>query len=172
MDYIFSLPLLMVICSPGFLGLFFGIRLIRNRNEKNIKGCIGVLVISGGFWLAVTSSKLFPENFGVTLSILLTVLLMLPVYSSLSKYMIKAECLKFENQDRFFGKGSIAMIAFLLWLLLSQIIDTYASTNENSWDLIGLIVPIVVAWAFYRISIKAICSCKFRSTRVKKDSKN
>lgn len=76
----------------------------------------------------------------------------------------------FTQKDRsarsLMSRGGLILIAWQLWLLLSQIFEEYSPIEEGythlpeaPWDLLRLIVPFLVAYGFYRVFAKKFIEC-------------
>lgn len=64
------------------------------------------------------------------------------------------------------SRGGLMLIAWQLWLILSHAFDEYSPIEEGSthlpeppWDLLGLIVPFIVAYGLYRVFARKIIEC-------------
>ncbi len=93
---------------------------------------------------------------------LVAALLMIPLYVVLSKLLILAEGLT-AIKGEFVGKGILTIIALLIWFSLARLADVVVFAREGdsylprepwAWGLVGFILPIVIACAFYKISAR------------------
>ena len=68
------------------------------------------------------------------------------------------------------------MVAWMIWLSLSEFVREYAPVKEGythikeePWDTLGFIAPIIIAWAFYKIASKALTKQKVDQDSVVND---
>ncbi|MDQ8209760.1 hypothetical protein QEH52_19735 [Coraliomargarita sp. SDUM461003] len=152
---------------PGAMALFYGIGLLKEVTKERIKGSVGALAIFGAFWAAVYVEKfLLPENSNM-LSLLIALAIIVPLYVFISKRLYYSEQLEVSGRGEFIGKGILTLIAWMIWLSLSEFVREYAPVKEGythikeePWDTLGFIAPIIIAWAFYKIASKALTKSK------------
>jgi hypothetical protein len=161
---LFIIPMMII---PGAMALYSGIGLLKEVTKEGIKGSVGALSIFGAFWSAVYIDKFFlPENSNM-LSLLLAMAIIIPLYILISKRLFATEQFAVSGRDEFIGKGILTLIAWMIWLSLSEFVDEYAPIKEGythikeePWDTLGFIGPVIIAWAFYKIASKALTKPK------------
>jgi hypothetical protein len=161
---LFIIPMMII---PGAMALFSGIGLLKEVTKEGIKGSVGALSIFGVFWSAVYVEKfLLPENSNM-LSLLIALAIVIPLYVYISKRLYNSEQLEVSGRDEFIGKGILTLVAWMIWLSLSEFVREYAPVKEGythikeePWDTLGFIAPIIIAWAFYKIASKALTKQK------------
>ncbi|MFA6101482.1 MAG: hypothetical protein WCV67_01450 [Victivallaceae bacterium] len=163
MDYflpIITLP----VNIPGCLAVYFGFRLIKEKNKRNIKGSVGALAVMAVLLLSVLFASIMPNSIGdldvkhgFMLSLLLATITVIPVYILISRFLMIREGLTPKPKGEFVGKGIILIISWQIWLAGAQIAKTYEP--KERWGIIFalcLFVPIIIAYTFYKVSMRLL----------------
>jgi len=157
---------------PGILAVYFGARLLNKNNEKNIKGAIGILMVGLAFFVSFQPAvlALFPVGIDREIardaSLLFGSFIALIAYLFLSKWALRVSGFPVAGIREVIGRVPFLLIAVLIWLFGSGLFRIYSPKEEGythvhkaPWELMGVLIPILSAWLFYKISIKA-CGIK------------
>ena len=163
MDYflpIITLP----VNIPGCLAVYFGFRLIKEKNKRNIKGSVGALAVMAVLLLSVLFASIMPNSIGdrdvkhgFMLSLLLATIAVIPVYILISRFLMIRERLILKPKGEFVGKGIISIIAWQIWLAGSEIARIYEP--KEPWGIIFALCvlgPIIIAYTFYKVSMRLL----------------
>lgn len=149
---------------PGIIVAYNGLKLIRQKNKKYIKGTVGTLCIFIAFLAVAVIGSLFENLIELNIMILLLIamILILPIYIFLSKFLMKQEGLT-PIKGEFISRGIIKSIAVLIWLSGSSMIDIHSNLGLKDRlsinlliDLVSGLAPLIIAVAFYDIAMKII----------------
>lgn len=162
LDAVFLLTIVPLMAIPGILAVVFGVRLFHEMRESYLKWVVGVFAVFFAYFLSLRTSEAFPAILPDELqsSIFLFVASLIAVVG----YLIVLRLLlrHFTDEDRgvrsLLSRGVLILMAWQIWLLLSQIFDDYAPIKEGythvpeePWGILGLLVPIAVAYGLYRV---------------------
>lgn len=147
---------------PGCLAACFGFCLIKEKNKKNIKGCVGLLSIVAVLLLSTSIEwRVLPE-----LSFLIMTIAVILIYIPASRFLMFREGLTPKSKGEFVGKGIILIISWQIWLAGVQIAKVYGpksfeatplfTLNAFLVDGLNVFGPIIIAWVFYKISMRVI----------------
>ncbi len=157
---IFVMTILPLMAIPGMLASFYGIRLFREFTESSLKWVIGAFAIFLAFFLSARVSLMMPllisERLQSSIVLFITSLISIIAYLFVIRYLLKRFSDKERNLSSLLSRGILILMAWQLWLLLSQVFDEYSPIKkgytpirEQPWDILGLVVPIVVAYGAY-----------------------
>jgi len=149
---IFVIPMIII---PGAIALFCGLGLLREITKERIKGSVAALAIFGAFWSAVYIDKLLPERSNM-LSLLIGGALMVGAYVWASTTLLRLEKIKIEKKGEFIGSGILTLFSFLIWLSLNEMMERY----YDQAGMFGFLIPILIAWLFYKLASKALLTKK------------
>ncbi len=166
-DIFFLLTIVPMMAIPGVLAIIFGIRLIREMKESSLKWVIGVFAVYFTFFLTHHASNLFPSLLPeiVQRSAYLFVASFIAIGTYLFAIQLLIRLLIQEKRTfkSLIGRGTLLLVAYLIWNLLSDLFREYAPTkagyehvHEEPWDILSLIIPILAAYGFYRFSSKRL----------------
>jgi hypothetical protein len=163
MNYLLLLIVGPLMVLPGGLAVYFGLRLAKEKNKKNIKGCVGSLAFLGVFWLSAFLEPALPKHIGRMLSWLITTAAVIPVYIFASRFLMIQAGLVPELKGEMVGRGILLIISFQIWLVGSEICDAYAPIKkgyshikEEPWEAVSVIGPILLAWIFYKVAMRLV----------------
>jgi hypothetical protein len=160
-DIVFLLTIVPLMATPGILAVVFGSRLFREMRESSLKWVIGVFAVFFAFFLSSRASELLPSLLpeGLQHFVFLFVASLVAIFA----YLFSARLLlrHLANEDHslrsLFSRGVLILMAWQVWLLLSQVFREYSPIKggythipEEPWGILGLLVPIAVAYGLYR----------------------
>ncbi|MCB1203422.1 MAG: hypothetical protein KDN18_04120 [Verrucomicrobiae bacterium] len=160
-DVVFLLTIVPLMAIPGILSVVFGVRLFHEMQESSLRWVIGVFAIFFAFFLSSRASEalpsLLPDRLESTAFLLVASLIAVVAYLFAIRLLIR----HFTQEDRRFslllGRGALILIAWQVWLLLSGIFKEYSPIKEGythvpeePWGILGLVIPIAIAYGLYR----------------------
>ncbi len=155
---------------PAGFAVYFGYRLIKEKNKTNIKGSVGALAVLGvfflpGFFLIIMPNRiglLDVKHFGM-FYLLLATIATITAYILVSRFLMIREGLTPKPKGEFVGRGIISVIAVQIWLVGTQIANVYAIPimEKRPWGIIsggflGGFGPIIIAWVFHKVAMRFI----------------
>lgn len=159
--------ILLAMSVPGIFSILGGIYLFRVARVSSVKialagfAIFGALAISAGLRTSIFNS--FPQKWTYSLCMLIGALIVFPVYlfavqqllSRLGVYEPKKPKL-----SGLIGRGSLTVFAALSWRLLSALFDEYTPIEDGfthvpkePWGILGVVIPIAVAFGGYRWAV-------------------
>ena len=126
------------------------------RGILQVKGSVGALAIFNAFWAAVYIEKLFFSERNGMLSLLLGTIIAITIYICISSILFKSEKMKIIGIEEFTGTGILTLFAWLVWLSLNEMLEKY----YDEAGLLSFLVPILIAWLFYKVTSKALLKKK------------
>ncbi|MEO5914587.1 MAG: hypothetical protein ABIS50_10170 [Luteolibacter sp.] len=160
---VFILAVVPLLILPGALGIFFGIGLYREMSEEAVKGIVGLAAVLGALKISTTLTAVFPrllpDKVAMPLYLLVGTLIVIPTYVWLVGKLLEMSGHGKPRLSDLLGRGALLLVAWQLFLVLSEVIREYAPLmegekylHEEPWDLLGLLIPIAVAYGFYHIT--------------------
>lgn len=159
---LFLLTMVPLLASPGILAVVFGIRLFREMRESSLRWVIGLFFTLFAFFLSSQTSELFPHLLpdGLQFSVFLFSYSLVAIYAYI--FVIRLLLRYFTTEDRtlrsLLSRDLIILMAWQVWLLLSQFFQEYSPVKEGythvpkePWGMLGVLVPIAVAYGLYRL---------------------
>ena len=160
-------PILVLISLPGIFALKFAIPLLKEANKENIIGSVGsitaMIILFCWYHSLYYLLPLFINSvsFLSELICIFLFLIMLPIYITISKYIIKKEFNQTVGIRDLIGKTTIGIFSFLLFLLFFQIFNpnigdhNFRPDPTNAQDMfwqsfIGLL-PLIIGVIFYKL---------------------
>jgi hypothetical protein len=148
---------------PGALAISFGITLYRKKSATALRWIVGLLAVFGAVWTSARLSLLFPdllpERLESSLFMLFGTLVVLPAYAVVVQGLFPVIEAQKPRVVDLFGHGIIAMLAWQLWFVGFGLFEQYAPIQkgythvyEEPWGFLGVLIPIVVAYGFYRVA--------------------
>ncbi|MEI8246544.1 MAG: hypothetical protein WCI51_11980 [Lentisphaerota bacterium] len=163
MDYflpIITLP----VNIPGCLAVYFGFRLIKEKNKRNIKRSAGALAVMAVLLLSVLFASIMPNSIGdrdvkhgFMLSLLLATIAVIPIYILISRFLMIRAGLTPKPKGEFVGKGIILILAWQIWLAGSEIARIY--DPKEPWGItfaLCVFGPTIIAYTFYKVSMRLL----------------
>jgi hypothetical protein len=157
---IFVLATVPLMTIPGILALFYGVRLFREMSESLLKWVVGLGAVFLAFFLSSRLSLLFPTLLpeGLLRATLLFVssLAVIPVYFLVVRFLIRQLTNGASPASALLSRSVVILMAWQLWLLLLAYFHEYSPKEgysripEEPWGLLGVVVPIIVAYGSYR----------------------
>lgn len=162
-DAVLRLAMSLAFATPGILLIVCGLRLFRQKPRRSsIKNAMGLLVGLSACFFAYGISSLFTMlwgeweggfAFGVVLFV--SVALSLPIYARSSRWVMEtADVVPLKGE--FIGRGCYQMLAFFLWMALSNAFGDPTNRSEANDILLSLQTfgPILVAYLSYKLAVK------------------
>lgn len=161
-DFVFIFTIVPLMAIPGVLAVVFGVRLFSAMSDSSLKWVVGVFATFGAFWLSSRFSAgfpgLLPERLQQTAFLFMSSLVAIPAYLFVVRLLFRHITKQDKTCTSLLSRGVLILMAWQLWLLLTSIFDEYSPIKEGSthihegpWDTLGFLVPIIVAYASYRI---------------------
>lgn len=150
---------------PGILAVYFGIRLLKESNEKNIKRAVGILMVALVVCVIPRVAMRLPKGADETIVretlLLIGTVIAVIIYLILAKWVLRASGFQVAGIRGVMGRVPLLLIALQIWTVGFRLFDVYSWKKgghtyvpEEPWVFMGLL-PMLAAWLFYRISIKA-----------------
>jgi len=170
-DFVFLLTIVPLMAIPGILAIVFGVRLFLEMRESSLKWVIGVFAVFFAFFLSSRSSaaapSLLPE--GLQHSVFLFVASLVAIIAYL--FSVRLLLRHFTQEDRstltLLSRGVMILMAWQVWLLLSEVFQEYSPIKEGythvpeePWGILGLVVPIAVAYGSYRFFARRLAKAQ------------
>ncbi len=170
-DYLFTLTIIPMMLIPGVLALIFGIRLFRSMSIEALKWVVGIFVTFGAFYLSSTLQgilpSILPDRIASNAFLFASGLIALPFYLYVLRFILPHVDSSEDCSSASIGKGVLVLLAWILWMLLSAIFHEYSPIEEGythvprePWGLLGLFVPIIVAYSSYRVAASLLLKTK------------
>jgi len=166
-SYGFLFIILPMMSLPGILAVYFGVRLLNQSNEKNIRGAVGILMVLLTLRLSPLIQALFPrgadEESVRGVSFLVGTVIAVMLYLVLAKWVLRVTGFPVAGIREVISRVPLLLIAWQIWSVGSRLFAVYSPKKEGHkyvlpnepWGLAGFLVPILAAWLFYKLSIKA-----------------
>ena len=164
--YLFQLSVSLLTALPGVLGVYFGIRVSQMAHLRNVKGAVGCLAICATIYFAARMEGFLviwlDEYVANALSFLLTTLMIIAVYVLLVSFVLRQEGASSMGWKNLIGPGLTLIVSLQIWVLAYKVFDVASPKNDDSnphleiWEWLSFLIPILLAWAFYRITINRL----------------
>jgi len=162
-DYLFFWIIVPLMAIPGALAVAFGIELFRKKSTTALKWVVGLSAAFGTLWIDTRLSLLFadsvPEKIQSSLFMLLGTVVALPAYLIVVRALFPIIEAERPRVVDLIGKGVLALVAWQLWFLMNALFERYAPiqagythVREEPWGILGFLLPIIVAYGFYRLA--------------------
>lgn len=162
--------MLLVLALPGFSCLFFGVDLLRHMCTRNIKGTVGSLLIAVVVWIVSALVGVLAADrseLAFSLALIFGTVLALPVYTAACQALLRREGFVVPGARELMGKTVVLLIALQIWWLANLLFTTYSPRQPGDpdllaqpWPMVALVVPILIAIAFYKITNAALGNSK------------
>ena len=161
-DIVFLLTIVPLMAIPGILAVVFGLRFFREMRESSLKWVIGVIAVFFAFFLSSQASivlpSFLPEDLQGSVFLLVASLIAIVAYLLTVRFLLR----HFTQEDRslrsLLGRDILVLMALQIWILLSEFFREYSPTkegypyvSEEPWGILGVVVPIALAYGSYRI---------------------
>lgn len=161
-DLVFLGPVVPLLTVPGILAVVFGVRLFREMRESHLKWAIGPFAVLSAFFISSQLSavlpNILPERWQKSALLFASSIFSMMAYLFLVRWLLRHLTQENRSLRSLMGRGGLMLIAWQLWVLLSHIFEEYSPIEEGythvpeaPWDLLGLVVPFVVAYGLYRV---------------------
>lgn len=162
-DYVFMLTIVPMMALPGIIAVYYGARLIRTPNERNIKWTLG----AGAVFLAMflwdllewLSTSLNTISWTQSVSLLIATLFVIPLYVMACRVVMRSEGMAPRHYSHYLSRGVIFIVAMQLWMIGEELIERYFSKEEmypwELWSNMRAFAPLLAAWVFYKIVVWA-----------------
>lgn len=158
----FLIMMLLILALPGFVCVFFAVDLLHEVRIRSIKGTVGALAAAIVIWLmsalvGMLSTSQRELIFAVAL--LVGTLAALPAYAAVCKVLLQREGFVVPRPRQLLGKIAVLLVALQVWYLSSLLFTTYSPRQADDpdrlampWPIVGFLLPIVAAIAFYKFT--------------------
>jgi hypothetical protein len=164
LDFIFLFAVIPFMATPGVLLTVFGIKLYRSMSLASLKWIMGVFAFCGALWISSGLSSLcgdlISKRVQTGIFFLVGIFVVVPIYLFAVGHLSRMLGLGKPKVGNLLGRGVLALIAWQLWTVLSDVIleycpkeGGYASVPDGSWSLIALFMPILISWVSYRVVV-------------------
>lgn len=161
-DILFLLTMVPLMAIPGILAVVFGVRLFREMRVSSVKWVIGVFAVFFAFFVSLRASEAVPSFLPVGLQsssfLFAASLIAIGAYLFVVRILLRHFTQKDHQMRSLLSRGVLILMAWQVWLLLSEVFDEYSPIKEGythvpeePWGILGLVVPIAVAYGLYRI---------------------
>lgn len=161
-DLVFLLLMVPWLTIPGILAMVFGVRLFREMRESHLKWAIGPFAVLSAFFISSQLSAvlpdILPERLQKSVLLFASSIFSMMAYLFLVRWLLRHLTQENRSLRSLMGRGGLMLIAWQLWVLLSHAFEEYSPIKEGythlpeaPWDLLGLIVPFLVAYGLYRV---------------------
>ncbi|MDZ4860832.1 MAG: hypothetical protein SGI88_17790 [Candidatus Hydrogenedentes bacterium] len=160
-DIIFSLTMLPVLSVPGAFAVFYGVKVFRTPDRKNLSRSVGVLLFFVVIYLATTASELADEKYGNSrygLTLFLASLAMMPVYVLLSGMLMRWAGVAATSLSDFFSKPFAVLLSVGLQSAIIGVTGIFFPERDAENLLTSIVVfgPVLVAIVFYKLFIRLV----------------
>lgn len=153
-----------LMATPGLIATVFGFYLYRQFDLTSLKWIVGIFAAFCTLWITSRLEHFFPELLpeGVLWIVFLMIgtAVAIPAYLFILWFLLPHLNVKRPPISILIGRGILILLAWQLWLLLSSLFDEYSPIKEGythihqePWGLLGLGVPIVVAYGAYKLAV-------------------
>ena len=167
MNLFFLLTIVPLMALPGILAIIFGLRLFHEYTILTLKWLVGVFYGYFAFHLSARmdyflddspSHTIISNTAKICFSVLAVVLYV--ISTRLLARKISGEIIPYPF---LLSRGIFTLIAWIIWLNLSEAIREVAPNiegaqylNTEPWDSITVIIPIIVAYLFFKIAVSKL----------------
>jgi hypothetical protein len=163
-DVVFLLTIVPLMAVPGVLAVVFGSRLFLEMRNSSLKWVLGVFAVYFAFFLSSRTSDLlplfFPEDLQHSVVLFVASLVALVAYLQIVRWLLRHLTHENHSLRSLLSRGVLVLMALQIWLLLSDVFEEYSPIEEGythvpkePWGILSLIVPVVVAYCFYRAAL-------------------
>ena len=160
---------------PGALAVGAGIDLYRTINLGALKCALGTFAFLGALSISTALTAAFPnylaEQNQRMLSLLFGTLVVIPLYVVVVKKLLEMLGQKRPGICELLGRGTLGLVAWQVWLLLSGVFREYSPLEDGEkylhkapWETLGLLVPIIVAYGGYKFAVRLLPAQATRRT--------
>ncbi|MBN2211337.1 MAG: hypothetical protein JW709_08070 [Sedimentisphaerales bacterium] len=161
-DYWFMLTMIPLMSSPGVIAVYFGAKLVRTPNERNIKWTVGAGVVFLAFLISALLDWLTPVLNSVSRShsvtFLIATMIVIPLYIIVCRWVMKAEGMAVGHYSHYLSKGIVFIVALQFWMIGEELFERYYPKEQGRdympkepWGPFVFFVPLLAAWIFYKI---------------------
>ena len=181
-NYLFGLTLVPIMAIPAVVAIQYGIHLFQKASVSSLKWTMGLPAAFAALVIFFMHSdafpRLLPKQLAGTAFLLLGSLLVMPAYFAALRFTLPYIGIDRPKPFSLIGRGPLALIAWEVWLLLSDIFRVYSPVDEShkdlpeepGWLFLALIVPIVVAYGGYRLAAYLMLTMKLEQGDAVKES--
>ena len=177
-DYLFILIFIPIISIPGILTTVFGIRLFREMSITSLKWIITTFAILGALYLSSIFLTIFPdllpERVALNAFLFVASLIMTLAYLATLWFIIPYLGIDRPNFSSLIGKGVLILMVWLLWMLISRVLDVYSPIEESNiysfalWRILGVLVLIIIVYGACRLAEAQLLIAKIKQTDTNK----
>jgi predicted neutral ceramidase superfamily lipid hydrolase len=160
-DVGFLLTIVPWMAIPGVLSFVFGVRLFREMQESSLKWVIGVFAVFFAIFLSSIASEalpsILPDRLERSAFLFVASLIAFVAYLFALRFLIRHLTHENRHFSSLLGRGALILMAGQVWLVLSEIFEEYSPIKEGythvpeePWGILGLVVPILIAFGLYR----------------------
>ena len=181
-DYLFILIFIPIISIPGILTTVFGIRLFREMSITSLKWIITTFAILGALYLSSIFLTIFPdllpERVALNAFLFVASLIMTLAYLATLWFIIPYLGIDRSNFSSLIGKGVLILMVWLLWMLISRVLDVYSPIEESNiysfalWRILGVLVLIIIVYGACRLAEAQLLIAKIKQTDTNKSQDN
>ena len=162
---VFAISITSFFWIPAAFCLYFGIRLVRKTTKQSVKGAVGALSVMAVMVLGLVIHQLMAiwtsEKTDANMDMLVATVLVIPFYAISCRAILKREGIPTQGYREFISKTVIALVALQIWAVASGLLVNYdfpghmvgASGVAVPLLLLLGLSPILLAWAFFRLTV-------------------
>ncbi len=171
-DLIVMFVFLPLVSLPGAIALYYGVRLLKEKNEFNIKRTVGTLIFCIAFMIYLvigTHIEKMVQEQGLSflriyhvLFVFMFSLTVIPVYVFISRYVLIKEGFS-PKRNEYVSKGMLMIVSTVIWGSCSGLVDAfspiiegYFNIKEFHWEMTMFFGPVIFAWIYYLTAKKLL----------------
>ncbi len=151
---------------PAVIAVVYGARLFMKFREDSLRWVIGVFAVVLTFLmssqLSEVSPSFLPESLQESLILFASSIAATMFYLHVVRYLTALLTQESRACRYFLSRGVSLLMAWQVWMILSQVFceyspikEGYTHVPEEPWSILGLVIPILVAWVFYQLLSQA-----------------
>ena len=145
------LPLMAI---PGVIATYYGFRLYREMSESSVKMIIGdiafIAAVSGSHHLSARFHSFLPEIIQSSLFLFLGSLVAVWAYLLITRVLLIILIGEQRRLQDLLGKGTLILLAWLLWKVLSHASHEYL---PEDWYACQLFIPLIAVYGSYKLAV-------------------
>jgi hypothetical protein len=176
-DFLFMVVFQSLVLVPASFCIYFGCRLLMSTTKDLVKGTVGsllaVLAVRGGIQVSIWFSDGEHEHLVTSTALLVATIVAIILHVVVCRAVVRLEGLPNAGFREFVSKTAIFLVAIQIWMLGNPVVDKYAPKNpdyprlpEEPWGYVGFLVPILLAWGFYRFGMRYVERGKLAKPKV------
>jgi len=173
--YVVPIGFFLIITLPAVLSVYWGARVLETPTTYRIRRASGFLMTMLAFFALGIPSPFFgsDDRLGSLAWMLAVTIAAIGVHAVTCRMVSRREGFQTLGCREFIGKLAIFLVALQIWMIGSPLVERYAPKDpdfprlaERPWEFIGTFGSILLAWAFYRVSVRFVQRGRWEPTKV------